>query len=123
MLNKHKPIHLQRGEQAEEQAYQFLLQKGLQPVCRNYRCKPGEIDIIMRDKNALVMIEVRYRNNDKFGSAVESITAKKQSRIIAAATHYLMAKNINTQAVRFDVVAISGNNKLNWIPNAFQTST
>jgi putative endonuclease len=121
-LSKPKPPHLQRGEKAEERAYQYLLQKGLQLVSRNYCCKLGEIDLMMHDGDTLVMVEVRYRKNDRFGSAVESITQKKQSRIIAAAKYYLVCNNLNNLAVRFDVVAISGNNHLNWIKNAFQTS-
>ena len=122
MLNKLKSTHLQRGQKAEDQAYQYLLDNGLLPKCRNYRCKLGEIDLIMCHSNTLVMIEVRYRSSNKFGSAVESITPKKQSRIITAAKYYLVCNNINNQAIRFDVIAISGNNHLNWIQNAFQAS-
>ena len=120
MQNKRKPPHLYKGEKAEEQAYNFLITKGFKPVFRNYRCKLGEIDLIMEDDKALVFIEVRYRKTDKFGSALESITAKKQSRIIAATQCYLAA-NRTDQPVRFDVVAISGDNSLNWVRNAFQT--
>lgn len=120
MLNKQKPPHLQKGEQAEDQAYHFLMNKGFRPVCRNYRCKSGEIDLIMVDEGTLVFIEVRYRKTDRFGSALESITARKQSRIIAATQSYLSA-NKSDQPVRFDVVAISGNNSINWIRNAFQS--
>ena len=120
MQNKRKPPHLYKGEQAEEQAYNFLITKGFKPVFRNYRCKLGEIDLIMEDDKTLVFIEVRYRKTDKFGSALESITARKQSRIIAATQCYLAANRTN-QPVRFDVVAISGDNSINWIRNAFQT--
>ena len=74
----------------------------------------------MEDDKTLVFIEVRYRKTDKFGSALESITARKQSRIIAATQCYLAANRTN-QPVRFDVVAISGDNSINWIRNAFQT--
>ena len=122
MLNKLKSLHLQRGQQAEQQAYQYLVDRGFILLCRNYRTRQGEVDLIMHDDNTLVMIEVRYRKSNKYGSAVESITKKKQSRIISAAKHYLVTNNINDQAVRFDVIAISGNNNLNWIPNAFQTT-
>ena len=122
MSNDKTPAHLVKGKKAEEQAHQYLLNRGLKPICRNYRCKVGEIDLIMQDGKTLVMGEVRFRNRNKFCSALESITAIKQSRIIAAANCYLVAKRITTQAVRFDVVAISGNNQLDWIQNAFQTS-
>lgn len=119
MFNKPKTPHLRRGEKAEEQAHQFLINQGLKPVCQNYRCKLGELDLIMEDGNTLVIVEVRYRKSDKFGSAVESVTQRKQSRIIAAANFYLMVNNID-QPVRFDVIGISNNQTLNWIHNAFQ---
>jgi len=119
MLNKLKALHLRRGEQAENRAEKFLTGKGFTTVVRNYRCKSGEIDLIMEDGDTLVMVEVRYRKNDTFGSALESITPRKQARIIAAAGHYLATQHID-RPVRFDVIGISGNNTLNWVHNAFQ---
>jgi putative endonuclease len=119
MSNQPKTPHIKQGEQAEELAHQFLIQQGLKPVCQNFRCKLGEIDLIMEDGNTLVFVEVRYRKSDKFGSAVESITQRKQSRIIAATNFYLMTYNID-QPIRFDVIGISNNQPLNWIHNAFQ---
>ena len=115
---KAKAAHLQRGENSEEQAHSFLLKQGLKPVCRNFRCKQGELDLVMLDQQTLVIIEVRFRKSDKFGSAVESITPKKQSRIIAATQVYLATRKTD-QAIRFDVIAISGNDQINWIKNAF----
>lgn len=115
---KTKAAHLICGENAEEQAYQFLIKKGLKPVYRNYRCKLGELDIIMSDHQSLVIIEVKYRKTDQFGSALENITRAKQSRIIAATQTYLSTQKIDS-AIRFDVVAISGNGKIEWIQNAF----
>ena len=116
-----KPAHLVQGEDAEEKALQFLLSEGLSAVSRNYRCKQGEIDLIMRHDKALVIVEVRYRKNAKFGSALETITVKKQSRIIAATCHYLKVHKLTDQALRFDVVAMTGDD-LNWVQNAFQTA-
>ena len=115
---KTKAAHLLRGVSAEEQAHQFLINKGLKPVCRNYRCKQGELDLIMTDRQTLVIIEVRFRQTDRYGSAVESVTRTKQSRIIAAAQCYLSSQP-SELAVRFDVIAISGNGKVEWIQNAF----
>lgn len=115
---KDKPSHLKKGECAEEQAYQFLIKQGLHLICRNYRCKHGELDLIMSDSRSLVIIEVRFRKTDHFGSALESVTRTKQSRIIAAAQVYLSTVKSDLP-VRFDVVAISGNGKLEWIQNAF----
>jgi putative endonuclease len=112
--------HLISGAQAEQQAHDFLVKQGLTLVCRNFRCQQGELDLVMLDKQTLVIVEVRFRQSNAFGGAVYSVTAKKQAKIIAATQYYLSvygAKN----TVRFDVVAISGVSGLNWIPNAFQT--
>ena len=115
---KAKAAHLLRGESAEEQAHRFLINKGLKPVFRNYRCKQGELDLIMTDQQTLVIIEVRYRKSDQYGSALESVTRTKQSRIIAATYSYLSSQKTD-RPIRFDVVAISGNGKIEWIQNAF----
>lgn len=110
--------HLQRGNLAEWQARRFLNAQGLQFVCSNFRCKRGEIDLIMRDGNTLVIVEVRYRHSVSRGDPLETVTRRKQLRIIAA-TRYYLAKNPSDCAVRFDVIAISGAD-LNWVRNAFQ---
>jgi putative endonuclease len=115
---KTKATHLLRGKSAEDQAHDFLVGKGLKPVCRNYRCKQGELDLVMSDQQALVIIEVRYRKSNVYGGALESITASKQARIIAATQHYLSTLRID-RPLRFDVVAISGDNSIKWIKNAF----
>jgi putative endonuclease len=120
LLNKltSKAAHLLKGEAAERCAHQFLVKQGLELVCRNYRCRSGELDLIMLDQQTLVFIEVRFRKNDKYGSAVETITAAKQSRIIAAAQYYLATRQTD-RPMRFDVVAISGDGRIDWIKNAF----
>lgn len=115
---KEKAAHLLRGKSAEDQAHSFLLGNGLILVCRNYRCKQGELDLIMNDQKTLVIVEVRYRKSDTYGSALESVTPSKQSKIIAATQHYLSTLRVDCP-VRFDVVAISGNGDINWIKNAF----
>jgi putative endonuclease len=115
---KAKAAHLLRGKCAEDQAHDFLIGKGLKPICRNYRCKQGELDLVMRDQQALVIVEVRYRKSDIYGSALESVTFSKQAKIIAATQHYLSTVRVDCP-LRFDVVAISGNDDINWIKNAF----
>ena len=114
-----RPEHLVQGDKAEEKALQFLLSEGLSAVSQNYRCKQGEIDLIMQHETVLVFVEVRYRKNANYGNALETVTVKKQSRIIAATCHYLKAHKLTNQALRFDVVAMTGDN-LNWVKNAFQ---
>ncbi len=113
-----KAAHLVRGEQAEQQALQLLINNGLNLLSRNFRCKYGELDLIMTDQQTLVIVEVRFRQTDRYGSAAESVTPKKQSRIIAATQMYLAA-HPTQNPVRFDVVALSGNGKMEWLKNAF----
>lgn len=118
-----KAPHLAVGEQAEDHALAYLQAQGLALVERNYRCRGGEIDLIMRDGDKLVFVEVRYRaDNQRFGGALASVGTRKQARLIIAASHYLMAKRID-RPTRFDVAAVSsGQGKLaiQWIKDAFQ---
>ncbi len=122
MIFQRKQTTKAAGDSAESQACDHLQQQGLTLIERNYRTRRGEIDLIMQQDRTLVFVEVRLRANDQFGSAAESITSRKQSRIIAAAQHYLQQQP-SSLACRFDVVAISGktDRSINWIPNAFQT--
>jgi putative endonuclease len=117
-LIKTKSDHLLKGKNAEDLAHNYLLMHGLTLVCRNYRCKQGELDLIMKDKDFLVIVEVRYRNSNRYGSALESVTCIKQQRIIAASQHYLINQRFHG-TVRFDVVAISNDQSIDWIKNAF----
>ena len=109
------------GSQAELQACEYLLARGLKLVEKNYRCKRGEIDLIMRDGNSLVFVEVRYRKNFDYGGAAASITAKKQEKLQLTALHYMQHRSGQCN-VRFDVIAITGTGRqqqLEWISNAF----
>jgi putative endonuclease len=115
---KTKAAHLLRGKSAEDQAHDYLIKQGLKPVCRNYRCKQGELDLVMRDQQALVIVEVRYRKSAIYGSALESVTTSKQTRIIAATHHYLANQALDCP-LRFDVIAITGIGEINWVKNAF----
>ena len=109
---------VQKGQHYEDLALSYLIDQGLELVARNYRCKWGELDLLMQERGALIVIEVRYRKNSYYGSALESVTTNKQGRIVAATKHYIMTYKIN-QPIRFDVLAISGDIKIDWIKNAF----
>ena len=118
-----RPQHLITGEHAEDYALTYLTQQGLRLITRNFRCRMGEIDLIMSDDNSLIFVEVRYRKNAHFGSALESVDPKKQLRLIRCASYYLTTHQVN-QPTRFDVVALSpGNGQLEvqWVTDAFQT--
>lgn len=112
---------LTKGQEAEEHACRYLQQQGLQLIERNYRCRQGEIDLIMRDKQGTVFVEVRYRSNPNFGGGAESVDQRKQHKLIAAAAHYLQQHHtLAQQPARFDVIAIAPG-ALEWIRDAFQT--
>ncbi len=121
------PKHLRQGQKAEAQAKRYLIKRGLKLVTRNYRSPYGEIDLIMREHDALVFVEVRYRQNQKYGLAGETVDYRKQNRIRATAEHYLLAnQDCSDRPCRFDVIALSGNldgkmheNDVCWYINAF----
>jgi len=112
------------GYAAEQLACDYLIKQGLLLIEKNYRTQRGEIDLIMRDKNILVFVEVRYRKNDLYGGALESITWHKQQRIVRAAKNYLIRFRLSEKyPCRFDVVGISGNLNfpdIEWITQAFE---
>lgn len=112
------------GQWAENMAFEYLKKQGLKPLERNFQGPGGEIDLIMQDKKVIAFVEVRYRANDHFVSALESIDQQKCARIINTSQYYLQSNRLAfKQACRFDVVIISGPTdkpKIEWIKNAFQ---
>ena len=115
----------EQGEYTEKLAYQYLEKKGLKLLERNFHSRFGEIDLVMKDNDSLVFVEVRYRRSNNFGSGAETITASKQSKLIKTASVYLQRhEKMKQYPARFDVVSISGsveasNLEFNWIENAF----
>ncbi|MBV1876858.1 MAG: YraN family protein [Pseudomonadales bacterium] len=108
----------QTGTAAENLALKFLQTNGLVLVQRNFACKLGEIDLIMKDPKHLIFIEVRLRNNRKYGSGAETVNFRKQKKIIHTAQYYLVKYPIqNNLGCRFDVISIG--NQIDWIKNAF----
>lgn len=115
-----------RGRDAEQMALHHLEHHGLKLVTRNFRCTRGEIDLIMQHGDTLVFVEVRARRNDNFGSGADSVDARKQAKLNAAAAIYLQQHAARSNSpCRFDVVAISFASdppQLDWIPDAFGAS-
>ncbi|MBI4189345.1 MAG: YraN family protein [Betaproteobacteria bacterium] len=108
-----------RGRHAEDRAAAFLQQQGLTLIERNYRCRFGEIDLIARDGNTLIFVEVRLRSRDCFGGAAASITAAKRGKLTRAARHYL-ADMARMPKCRFDALLVGGaGHSVEWIKNAF----
>ncbi|WP_324779941.1 YraN family protein [Thiobacillus sedimenti] len=106
------------GQTAETRAASFLQAHGLRLVARNWRCRFGEIDLVMQDGATLVFVEVRLRTRSDFGGAAASVTAAKQRKLAAAARQYLSALK-TLPPCRFDVVALAGEAPPEWIRNAF----
>lgn len=109
----------QTGKIAEEQAYEYLCQQGMQCLERNFRIRRGEIDLIMQDGNEVVFVEVRARAGGQFGDGIDSITVGKRKRLIAAAAGWLQ-RQAQEPATRFDVIAIDGNGQATWVKDAFR---
>ncbi len=118
-----KATHLRRGEEVESASLAYLQSNGLKFVEKNYRSMYGEIDLIMMDQHDLVFIEVRYRKNDLFGGATQSINANKQQKLRRTAETFLQKNHsMEFDGCRFDVVAVSGqseNYEIHWLSDAF----
>lgn len=107
-----------RGSAAEDAALGWLEERGLRLVERNFRCKMGEIDLIMVDGHTLVFIEVRLRNNSRHLTGAESVTRRKIQRLIRTARFYLQSHPQPPGVdFRFDVVSMGPH--IEWITNAF----
>ncbi len=114
-----------RGARAEAAALAFLRKQGLTCIDRNVRCRFGELDLVMRDGECLVVIEVRFRRAGNPLSAAASVNARKQHKL-ALTTAWYLSRHAALQScpVRFDVVAIDGRtgneSALQWIKDAFR---
>lgn len=108
------------GQAAEDKAAAYLQARGLRLAARNWRCRGGEIDLIMHDGKTLVFVEVRARGSNRFGGAGASITGAKQARIVHSARLYLAALG-NPPACRFDAVLLEGD-RIEWLKDAFQAN-
>ena len=113
------------GQAAENHALEYLQGHGLQLLARNWRCKGGELDLVMLDADTVVFGEVRYRLHAAFGGALDSIDGRKQKRLVLAASLFLQKESRwANYPCRFDVVALQGSQHagrpLQWLKNAFE---
>ena len=104
-----------RGRQGEDDALAYLLLQGFVLLERNYLCKGGELDLVMRDGDAIVFVEVRLRSRATFGGALASITPAKQRRMVVAAQTWLLRQK-TVPPCRFDALAIDGG-RISWLKN------
>lgn len=115
---------LSLGRSGEEKAAKFLKRLGFKILRRNYRCRLGEIDIIAKDRNELVFVEVKTRSSASHGLPAQAVNKRKQGQIIKAAQTFLMETSLHDHPARFDVVAIQvgreEKTEINHIRNAFE---
>lgn len=93
------------GQWGEEQAAQWLTQRGWRILAKNFRCRMGEIDLVAENGTYLAFVEVKLRKDDRFGSACEAVTPAKQRRLRVTAEYYLMGHPTELQP-RFDVAEV-----------------
>lgn len=109
----------EKGAHFERIAEQYLSQSGLTLIERNFRCKFGEIDLIMREKETFVFIEVKYRESKQYGGAINSLSSKKMQRLRRSIAHYCQLHRISDSPLRIDFVAIDGDEHCQWIKNIY----
>ena len=95
------------GREGERIAERYLKKKGYALVERNYRCRGGEVDLIVLDRRVVVFVEVKTRTDHEFGNPLEAVEPRKQRRMILAAQLFLHQKKLYERDARFDVVGIS----------------
>lgn len=113
-----------KGSLAETLARRHLERQGFKLITHNFRCKTGEIDLIMEDQEMLVFVEVRYRRETGLGSPLETVTHAKQRKLHRTAQFFLQQHFANRwPPCRFDVIGISGeldtSPTIEWVANAF----
>jgi len=114
----------QKGDFTEDLAADYLSQQGLYLVTKNFSSSRGEIDLIMKDQDTLVFVEVKYRKSRSHGGAISTISVKKQHKLKLCAAFYFQQSQLNeyNTACRFDVVTLEGDlihPEITWLKNAF----
>ncbi|MGC8615579.1 MAG: YraN family protein [Desulfurella sp.] len=118
--SKRKLLNFIFGKKCEYIAVKYVKAQGYVVLSRNFRYKGGEIDIIAKNGNVLIFVEVKGRRNLSFGSAKEAVDQNKQKRIIEGSKLFMLKNNLNENDynIRFDVITIE-NNKIEWLQDAF----
>jgi putative endonuclease len=120
-MSELKTEALERGVEGEDLAARYLQKQGLRIMDRRYQTRWGEIDLVCRDKETWVFVEVKSRLRPSAIGAVDAITPAKQKKIVGAALSYLKRYSIRQVDVRFDVVTLEAG-AVTWIPGAFEPS-
>ncbi len=108
------------GAEAEAAACAFLEARGLRLRTKNHSCHSGELDLVMSEGETIVFVEVRKRKHTQYGNGIESVQPDKQARLMKAATHYLIEKELYDRVYcRFDIISINQAGYITWIKDAF----
>ena len=103
------PTNIERGRWGEDVAAAWYQRRGYVVVARNWRCRAGEIDLVVQRGRLVVVSEVKARRTDAFGPAASAVGHVKQQRLRRLAAEWLASSGVHGVEVRFDVVAITGN--------------
>jgi len=107
------------GSRAEDRALLFLQGRGLKLLARNWRCKLGELDLVMQDGDTVAVVEVRSRTRSDYGAAAETVDRRKQARLVRATRLWLARRpELAEQPLRFDLVTLDAG-ELEWHREAF----
>lgn len=110
----------ERGGRFEEKAAAYLQGQGIQVLERNFRCRIGEIDLIAKEGDYFLFVEVKYRSSGRYGQPEEAVNPRKQKKICQVAQVYLMRRGLPEETYcRFDVVAVDGSGRITYFRNAF----
>lgn len=117
-----RPSTKETGTKAEDLACEHLKKRRIEILSRNFRSRFGEIDIIAKEKNCILFVEVKFRKSNTHGEPFESVTHLKQRKIIQTAQYYLMQHdNFTDFDYRFDVISIH-DKRVTWLKNAFDAN-
>ena len=112
-----------KGTKGEEIVRDYLKKQGMKILEKNFRVKIGEIDIIAKERNTLVFVEVKSATNVNFGNPLYWVTPKKQKRIIRVSQWYLMNKGLQNTSIRYDVVSVNPDRKVCHVRDAFRPAS
>lgn len=110
------------GKYGEEKAVEYLEKQGYEIIARNFRSARGEIDIIARDEDFIIFIEVKLRRSQKYGPPQSAVDYRKQEKIKKVTEYFLLKQGLRNERIRFDVISIeieAGKVKLKHFKNAF----
>lgn len=111
------------GSGSELRAEEHLRQQGLIPIIRNWRCPLGELDVVMRDGETLVIVEVRARSTQSHGGALSSVDAKKRGKLMRTTLAFVQAHAQWQDApIRFDIICFEADGRGRWLKNAFDSN-